>query len=565
MKKFTCITLCLIAIPLLGISQTNSPSPGKRIDVTIAGILNNSEADQTVAIQNVIESASAGDTLFFPEGEYLIRTLQLKSGVHILSKGILKHHPKAKIGQFSIEKQNSPNPLIIGRGVKDLSISIRAESKNEGIYLWKSHQIRVYDSEIVGDSTKSSSHPGIMTFESSGIEIDQVEIRNFGVPREKTTSYNPGSGIRILSSNTISIRNSEIYQNGENGVFIHGSRKVEVINNVIRHNGMSGIQVAFGPLGKERDYIFSDNILDSNAADAIDINNRSEKDPMDIECLITANITCDNGYVGNESTPDGSGIVTLINVSNVIIYKNEAYRNNRPAIYLESCGIILARENKADNQVEITLGLDKFLMVKNSFGSVNLIANTDANSIHILDNKLGSISLPNGIQVNELVIENNLLSNASLNLNMEGQARIIDNIIKNKSKNPAILIVKAEEAIIENNEILSLSASAIVLRPTAQNVELINNKIESIDTGIFDENSKSLLVRDNTITSLSGGEKNQAFRSHYPRNLTLTGNEYHGISDQVAVLLVGNGQAKVSGEKLVSGTVDYGEVKIRKN
>jgi len=565
MKKFTCITLCLIAIPLLGISQTNSTSPGKRIDVTNVGILNNSEADQTTVIQNVIESASAGDTLFFPEGEYLIRSLQLKSGVHILSEGILKHHPNAKIGQFSIEKQNSPNPLIIGRGVKDLSISIRAKSKNEGIYLWKSHQIRIYDSEIVGDSTKSSSHPGIMTFESSGIEIDHVEIRNFGIAREKTNSYHPGSGIRILSSNTISIRNSEIYQNGENGVFIHGSRKVEVINNVIRHNGMSGIQVAFGPSGKERDYIFSDNILDSNAADAIDINNRSEKDPMDIECLISANITCDNGYVGNESTPDGSGIVTLINVSNVIIYKNEAYRNNRPAIYLESCGIILARENKADNQVEITLGLDEFLMVKNSFGSVNLIANTDANSIYILDNKLGSISLPNGIQVNELVIEKNLLSNASLNLNMEGQVRIIDNIIKNKSKNPAILIVKAGEAIIENNEILSLNASAIVLRPTAQNVELINNKIESIETGIFDENSKSLLVRDNTITSLSGGEKNQAFRSHYPRNLTLTGNEYHGISEQVTVLLVGNGQAKVSDEKLVSGTVDYGEVKISKN
>jgi hypothetical protein len=328
---------------------------------------------------------------------------------------------------------------------------------------------------------------------------------------------------------------------------------------------MSGIQVAFGPSGKERDYIFSDNILDSNAADAIDINNRSEQNPKDIECLIIGNITCDNGFVKNQSTPDGSGIATLINVSNVIIYKNEAYRNNRPAIYLENCGLILAKENKADNQVEVTLGLDEFLMEKNTFGSVNLIANTAANSIHILDNKLGSISLPNGIQVNELLIEKNLLSNASLNLNMKGQVSIINNIIENKSQNPAILIVKADEAIISNNEILSLYASAIVLRSTAQNVKLINNQIESIDTGIFDENSKSLLVQNNKITSMAGGEKNHAFRSHYPRDLTLIGNEYHGFSNQVTVLLVGNGKAKVSDEKLVSGTADYGEVRISKN
>ncbi len=565
MKKFTGIILYLLALPIFGISQANPPTSGKKIDVTSVGIIANSEADQTDAIQKIIESASAGDTLYFPEGEFFIRTLQLKSGVHILSEGTLKHHPSAKSGQFSIEKQNSPNPLILGRGVKNLSLSLRGQSKNEGIYLWKSHQIRIYDSEIIGDSTKSSSYPGIMTFESSGVEIDHVEIRNFGIPRENTNRYHPGSGIRILSSNTISIRNSEIYQNGENGVFIYGSRKVEVIYNVIRHNGMSGIQVAFGPSGKERDYIFSDNILDSNAADAIDINNRSEANPKDIECLISRNITCDNGYVKNESTLDGSGIATLINVSNVIIYKNEAYRNNRPAIYLEDCGLILAKENKADNQVEVTLRLDEFLMEKNNFGSVNLIANTDANSIHIIDNELGSISMPNDIQVNDLLIEKNLLSNASLNLNMEGQVRIINNSIKNKSQNPAILLVKADDAVIDHNQILSLNASAIVLRSTAKNVKLINNQIESIDTGIFDENSRSLLVQNNKITSIAGGQKNQALRSHYPRNLTLIGNEYHGLSDQVTVLLVGNGEANISNEKLVSGTLDYGEVRIDSN
>src|SRR5690606_24712223 len=162
----------------------------------------------------------------------------------------------AKAGEYSIEKQNSPNPLIMGQGVENVCISIKGESKNEGIYLLKSHQIHIYNTELTGDSTKLRAFPGIMTFQSSGIEIANTTLHHFGMPRTETHSYQPGTGIRIMSSNTVSIHSSEIYKNGENGVFIHGSRKVEVLNNVIHHNGMSAIQVAFGSSAKEKDYNF---------------------------------------------------------------------------------------------------------------------------------------------------------------------------------------------------------------------------------------------------------------------------------------------------------------------
>ena len=279
----------LFTFPLSGICQSDSLQVGEYTNVLDFGILANSEEDQTEAIQALINQAKEGETVFFPEGEYQVRTILLKSGVNILAEGTLKHHPSAKVGEYSIEKQNSPNPLILGQGVKNVSVSLRGESKNEGIYLLKSHQIRIYNTELTGDSTKLRAYPGIMTFQSSGIEIANTRIHHFGMPRTETHSYQPGTGIRILSSNTISIHNSEIYQNGENGVFIHGSRKVEVINNVIRHNGMSAIQVAFGNSGKEKDYIFSHNILEGNASDAIDINNRSKEKAKDIECVITEN------------------------------------------------------------------------------------------------------------------------------------------------------------------------------------------------------------------------------------------------------------------------------------
>ncbi|WP_339758949.1 right-handed parallel beta-helix repeat-containing protein [Algoriphagus aquimarinus] len=547
----------LFSLPLVGICQS-----GKRINVLEHGVLATSENDQTEAIQQVIEQAKEGDTVFFPEGKYLVRTILLKSGVNLLSEGIIKHHTSAKTGEYSIEKQNSPNPLIFGQEVLNVSISLKGESNNEGIYLLKSHQIRIYNTELSGDSTKLRAYPGIMTFQCSGVEIANTRIHHFGMPRTETDKYQPGTGIRIMSSNTISIHDSEIYKNGENGVFIHGSRKVEVINNVIRHNGMSAIQVAFGDTGKESDYNFSHNILEENASDAIDINNRSKEKAKDIDCLIAENITCGNGFVKGESTPDGSGIATLINVSNVILYKNEAYRNNRPAIYVESCGVILAKENWADNQVEITLDLEELLLDKNRFSSINLISNTKAQKIHLRNNTLGSLSLPNGIHVDEFEVENNSFSNATFNFNMEGTMHLTGNKMENNSENPAILIVKADNALLENNEIVSRNSSAIIIKNTAKNIQIIGNEIESFNTAIFDDSSRDLVVKNNRIKSIAGGEENQAFRSHFPNNLTLTGNEYHGIQNTETILLVGKGKATIGKEKLISGTANYGEVEI---
>lgn len=561
-RYFLFFLFLLFALPVVGICQSDPLDSGRNINVLENGVMADSENDQTEAIQLVIDQAKKGDTVFFPEGKYLIRTLLLRSGVSIHSQGLIKHHNSAQAGEYSIEKQNSPNPLILGQGVSNVSISLNGESKNEGIYLLKSHQIRIYNSELIGDSTKLRAYPGIMTFESSGIEIVDTKIHHFGMPRTETHSYQPGSGIRILSSNTVTIHNSEIYQNGENGVFIHGSRKVEVINNIIRHNGMSAIQVAFGDTGKERDYNFAYNILEENASDAIDINNRSKEKAKDIACVITENITCGNGYVNGESTPDGSGIVTLINVSNVLIYKNEAYRNNRPAIYVESCGVILGKENWADNQVEITLDLEELLLEKNRFSSINLIANTKAQKIHLRNNELGSLSLPNDIQVAQFTIENNTFSHANFNLNLKGKIELKDNKIENKSNNPTILITHANDALIENNEILSQNSSAIILRKTARNVQIIGNQIKSYNTAIFDDNSTELVVKNNKITSIAGGKENQAFRSHYPNMLTLEGNEYVGIKNTETVLLIGKGKASIGKEKLISGTANYGGVEI---
>lgn len=546
-------------------AQQKSDSSQKTLDVTELGILANSDADQTEAIQQLIDEAKEGETIFFPEGTYLVRTIQLRTGVNLLSEGTIQHHPSAKVGEYSMEKQNSPNPLILGEMVENINISIKGVSKNEGIYLLKSHQISITNSDLNGDSTKLRAYSGIIAFESSGIEISNSRIKNFGSNRVSSKTYQPGTGIRILSCNTISIHDSEIANNGENGVFIYGSRKVEVIRNVIHHNGMSGIQVAFGDKGKEEDFNFTDNILDSNAADAIDINNRSLEKAKDISCVIAKNISCDNGFARGESTPDGSGIGTLINISNVILYKNEAYRNNRPALYVESCGLIIAKENWADNQVEVVSDLKTLILDNNRFSSVNLIANVKAEKITIKNNQLGSLSLPNGIQVKDFQVVKNSFSHATFNINMKGNLLMKENRMKNTSKNPILLIVKGGEITIEKNEIESKNSSAIILRNTADSVKIISNTISSTGPVIFDENSKNLVLRENKLSALGDGEQAQTFRTHYPRNLQMQGNTHIGKPNVVAVMFVGKGNANLKNENLESGTSDYGEVTISSN
>lgn len=534
---------------------------GIRRTVTDFGAVGDSLTDNTTAIQKVIDEASPGDTVFIPEGNFMIRTLRLRSGIHLVSKGILAHHSSAKTGDYSIEKQNSPNPLLKGLRVSDIYISIRAKSKNEAVYLERSNQIRIVNSDFEGDSTKLRAYPGILAFQCSGLEILSSRIYHFGSKRTKTHSYQPGTGIRILSSNTISIRDSEIFKNGENGIFLYGSRKAEVLNSTIHHNGMSAIQVAFGESGKENDYNFAGNVLDKNAADGIDINNRSPKKAMEIATTISYNLSCDNGFVDGKSTPDGSGFGTLINVSGLILYRNQAIRNNRPALYIESCGEILSRENTADNQVEITLEIADLRIESSQYSSINLIANTKAKHILIKDNQIGSMSLPNKIQVDDFEVISNTFSHARLNVNMKGNLVLKGNKMKNASDANVLLISKATSALIQDNHIESLNAPAILINQSASNISLIGNKIRSAGPGIYDQGSPDLLVQDNKIELIPGGKENLTLKSNYPNGLELQGNEHYGTEGKPTLVFVGKGNAKVH-DKLIVGTADYAQVEV---
>lgn len=533
----------------------------KNLNITEHGAIGNGQTDNTETLAAMMQQAQAGDTLYVPKGQFVLKTLRLKSGVHISGPGLLIQRLE-KTEEYTNAKQNSSAPLLHGSKVNDIYISVRTISQNEGIGLIECKNIRIDNSILQGDSTKLRSFSGILLFNSHNIHISQTEISHFGTARKSPKSYQPGTGIRILSSNGIQISDANIHRNGENGVFMHGSRNVEINRSYFRHNGMSGIQVAFGSTGIEKNYKFSDNTMEFNAADAIDINNRSPKNALDINCHILNNTSLQNGFVQGESTPDGSGIATLINVSGVTMRDNTARKNNRPALYLESCGQIKAVGNQADNQLEITKGLEDLYLHGNTFGNITFIADVKAKKIKLEENNVNNLHLPNGITIDSLILNRNQIRNAALNFNLTGNIILKENKIRSQAENVAVWIVKGSSFLLEQNEIESIKSTAVFVRKMATEVQLLHNQIRSVDSCITEDGSKNLLVQGNSLTSLPGGKTRYTMFSTNPQGLQLINNEHTGVWWRPALLLKGEGDATLTGEKILVGKIKHGKVNV---
>ena len=553
-------TILVIFISSISLAQTEV----KTINVKSLQAQGDGRTDDTKAIQEAILKASAGDTVFIPKGIYLVKSLGLKSGVHIKSDGLLVQKTDGEKEEFSHSRQNSSTPLFRGKDVSDISLRFKANTRFEALYLTGSENIRITQSTMKGDSTQSKSFPGILLYDCRNISIKNSTISHYGMPRIHPETYQPGTGIRILASDSVTIVNNQIHDNGENGVFMHNTPNVKVSNNEIRNNGMSAIQVGFGTREIEKNYQFTGNIMEGNAADAIDINNRSTKTFHDINCLISDNISRNNGFVKGKSTPDGSGIATLINVSGVRMTDNIAENNNRPALYIETCGKIEATGNKADNQVEIVLEFDELIMDNNTFSFIGLLSNVRGKKLLLTNNEFHSLSLPNGIHVDSLIAKGNLISNAKLNFNMIGHVKLTGNTINSQAGDGAILIVRSNSTLLEKNRITSTKSNAVVIRKMAEEVSIINNDIKSVNTCIMDDGSKGLKIKNNNLLSLEGGRFRHTLVSRNPHQLILTGNEHTTIRREDALRLEGSGTAWVIAEKVIRGSVDYGSVKVRK-
>ena len=481
-------------------SHADAPRPeaGQRINVMDYGAVGDGKADDSEAIQRALDSAMVGDTVYLPKGTYLVQTLRLVSNVHIVADGLLKQ-PKELSAQFAVEKQHSPAPLFRAHRVSNIYLSVRAETVNEAIYASQCSNITVANSHFTGDSTNNRSFPAVLWYDCAASRVVGTTISQYGGARQSPNSYHPGTAIRVLSANGVTISGNHIHHNGENGIFIHDSGDVEIDGNHIHHNGMSGIQVAFNAAERVANYRITNNRLEYNAADAVDINNREHGRVVTINALIAGNYSYSNGFVNGESTPDGSGIGTLIGISGVTLSGNRAFGNNRPALYIEGCGDITANRNETDGAFELVGHWENIRMEGNTFHTLRLLANADGRLLDIRHGKIGSVMLPNGIRIDSLRIMENEISSGPINVNMEGHFKFEGNRLTSGHESGALLVVKVASASLLGNHITNARNAAITVRKTALNVRIDSNFVTSGGTWIHDFRPPGIKINKNQV------------------------------------------------------------------
>ncbi|MBK1439500.1 right-handed parallel beta-helix repeat-containing protein [Parapedobacter sp. ISTM3] len=499
---FAAIIVCT-GIFLAGCGQEKpageeQPGLGRRLDVRSFGARGNGKADDSKAIQAVIDEAAPGDTVYLPKGDYLVRTLRLAPNVHFVAEGVLRQ-PKALSDSFSVEKQHSDAPLFRAHRVSNIYLSFRAETVNEAIYASQCSNITIANSHIAGDSTNRRSFPGILWYSCSACRVVGSTVSHYGIARKSAKSYNPGTAIRVLSSRGVTVSGNELHHNGENGIFVHDSGDIEIDGNYIHHNGMSGIQVAFNSAELVTNYRITNNRLEYNAADAIDINNRAHGVVMPVRALIAGNYSWKNGFVSGESTPDGSGIGTLIGISDVTLSGNRAFGNNRPALYVEGCGTITANRNLTDGAFELVGRWDSIRMEGNTFPTLRLLANADGRVLHLKTNRVTRALLPNDIRIDSLLLEENEIESGPVNINMEGNLRFEGNTLISGHDAGALLLVKVGSAFLKGNRITNKKNAAIAIGKTAHQVVIDSNFVSSGGAALHDAGSPGLQLTRNAL------------------------------------------------------------------
>lgn len=529
------------------------------------GVKGDGKTDDTEALQKLIVNADSGVAIYIPEGVYLLRALGLRSNVQLFSDGLLKQIKPDSSEGYSIEKQHSTAPLFRGHHITNVSLSFEAQTYHEAVYISFGENIRITQTQVSGDSTNLRAFPGILFYRCVSCEVSDSKISHYGAARTSTTQYQPGTGIRVMASREINIKKNKIARNGENGIFIHTTSDVHIDSNHIHGNGMSGVQIAFGNGGVEQNYVISNNSFQDNIADAVDINNRGLHQFLDINCRIISNEGINNGFLNGQSTPDGSGIATLINVSNVEVKGNTSQNNNRPAVYLEDCRDIHLHGNEADDTFEMVGHFENVLFEGNNFDNLRLLANVKGSVLKLERNTVRQLFIPNDIAIDSLILQRNDLLNGSININFPGVAVLKANSIQSRSDVGAILVVRAQSVLIDSNRIVNRNNQAIITRKSANNISITNNHIESVNACIMDDGATGLYISGNKFVTLRGGEHQRTVVSTNPNGIIMHNNEHHGGRQDNSIRFTGNGHATVYDEKLVSGYPEYGEITIKQH
>lgn len=204
----------------------------------LIGAKGDGKADDTKAIQAIINSCHWGDTIYFPKGDYIVSGLSIPTAINITGY--------------------SKTSAII-KNISTVNPCIKIIKTKERIRI---HDIGIFGNGTTKYGTNATSSYGIMLDGCNLINIDNIWMRDHGNHAIFATNtnvnninisnseieWNKGDAINIIEDsifcqkNAIYINNCNIAANSGNGISIWGN-SISVSQNTIQGNKGLGVSI----------------------------------------------------------------------------------------------------------------------------------------------------------------------------------------------------------------------------------------------------------------------------------------------------------------------------------
>lgn len=228
------------------------------VNVTAYGANGGDSADDLTAIQNAINAAASGDTVYVPSGTYYLSgSLQGKTGIKLLGQGrdttILKYNGTGTGAMVSL---NNTNNVEIGALTLDANNSMTLDA---GIWSEPGSGHNIHDNRIKNLAKTSGFAPfGILMSAAPNVTIKNNDFVNMG------TGSMWGAAMRVgWGSNAPVIEGNTIANTGRGGIFVNDG----VDGAVIRNNVITGSGIFNEGLGIELHTNVNHSIVEDNQVD----------------------------------------------------------------------------------------------------------------------------------------------------------------------------------------------------------------------------------------------------------------------------------------------------------
>jgi hypothetical protein len=349
-----------------------------------------STSDDTQALQAAFDKMAAGDTLVI-DGDVHVSTVVLRNRTNLTIEiaGSLTSTLTAAQPNGGSSFSPSKNPVLAIAGgsnitVKSLGKGYLRNGYGEGI---AAAGINGLTLSVNIDGAGVGKWDAVYINGASNVTITDCSIKNgsqlnaaLRAHDKRITSYS-GSGIRTYRVVGLMIRHVAVSRMAFDGIYLGSGtdpsnpyKNTQVLDNYIFDNQCSGIQVNFNkPAGVPlTDLTIANNSIWNNNADGIDMNNVGVA-AYPGRILVESNLLFHNGWWEGQRTADGSGVATVINLSDVKLTHNIAIDPQRSGIMAANSSNITASGN---------------IVIKSTNSSTNLADTEHGNNIVLQNNDL---------------------------------------------------------------------------------------------------------------------------------------------------------------------------------